>query len=151
MMKNYTSNVAPARSIQLIESLLVKAGAKNIMKTYESCNVVAISFVIMEPVNCRSLAIKLPANVQGVEKYLRAQRSRSITQAQARMIREQAERTAWKLILDWVEIQISMIELKQAELLQVFLPYVCDVEGRSLYETMRESNFAALPAPKEAE
>lgn len=56
---------------------------------------------------------------------------------------DQASRTAWKIVQDWVEVQMSMIQLKQADLIQVFLPYVFDGR-RTYYQALKESNFAGL-------
>jgi hypothetical protein len=56
---------------------------------------------------------------------------------------EQAERTAWKIIQDWVEVQMSMIQMGQADSLEVFLPYLYDGK-RTYYQAMQESNFAGL-------
>lgn len=56
---------------------------------------------------------------------------------------EQAERTAWKIIQDWVEVQMSMIQTGQAETLQVFLPYVFDGK-KTYYQALSESKFAGL-------
>lgn len=59
-------------------------------------------------------------------------------------IQEQAERTAWKLVQDWIEVQVSMIVMKQAESLEVFMPYIWD--GRQTYfEYSRAQQFKALP------
>lgn len=56
---------------------------------------------------------------------------------------EQAERTAWKLVQDWVEVQLSMIQMKQADFVQVFLPYVWD--GReTLYQRIKSTGYRAL-------
>jgi hypothetical protein len=58
-------------------------------------------------------------------------------------IREQSAKTAWKLQQDWVEVQLSMIQMGQAEMLQVFLPYVFN--GRqTYYEALSERGFKGL-------
>ncbi len=57
--------------------------------------------------------------------------------------REQGERTAWKLMQDWIEVQISMIQLKQADTLQVFLPYVWD-GTQTYYDALKTNDFKAM-------
>ena len=59
-------------------------------------------------------------------------------------IRDQASRTAWKLMQDWIEIQVSLIEMRQVEFLQVFLPYVWDGQ-QTYYSYLKEGNFKLLP------
>jgi hypothetical protein len=56
----------------------------------------------------------------------------------------QAARTAWKIIQDWIEVQMSMIELKQADTLQVFLSYVMVSPKQNFYQQCVEQKFAGL-------
>ncbi len=50
---------------------------------------------------------------------------------------------------DWLEVQLSMIAMRQADFVQVFLPYVWDGQ-RTYYQALKDSGFRAmLPAPKE--
>ena len=60
-------------------------------------------------------------------------------------LEEQAERVSWRVIKDWLEAQITLIRIGNAEVEQVMLPYMWN--GReSLYEKLKENNFAALGA-----
>jgi hypothetical protein len=151
-MKNYTSTVDPLKSVAMMEVMLVKAGATNINKTYDGQKVQALSFTIKHPDHKLDIAIRLPAKVQPVYEYFRKQRHRSVRDLQKRL-QEQAERTAWKLMHDWLAVQLSLIELRQVELLQVFLPFVWD--GRqSYYEAIKEAKFLPLlggPKPADEE
>jgi hypothetical protein len=56
---------------------------------------------------------------------------------------EQAERTAWKIQQDWVQVQMSLIKLKQADMLQVFMAYVWDGE-QTFYERLKGRGFKQL-------
>jgi len=141
-MKNYTSQVSVEKTISLIERALAKAGASNILKNYEGGAIASISFTLFVPTFARTYFIKLPANVEAVEKILYRQIRRPRKETIKR-IREQAARTAWKLMLDWVEVQLSLIEMEQVEALQVFLPYVFDGE-KTFYSALKENNFRML-------
>ena len=140
-LKNYTSGVSVDQTIARIERFLADYGATGIMKEYDGKGVVlAINFSI--PVGKKNMAIRLPADVAAVsacmEKEVRRPHVGTITK-----IRAQAARTAWKLMLDWVEVQISLIEMGQAETLQVFLPYVWN--GRTTYyQSLKDSGFKQL-------
>lgn len=142
-MKNYTSSVPAARTIEKIEQKLVEAGAQGITKTYKDGLVTTISFSIMNPETQYPVYIRLPANVEGVMDVFLKSKSRAISRSQRENLQQQAQRTAWKLMQDWVEVQLSLIELKQAELLQVFMPYVWNGE-QSLFQYMKANQMPAL-------
>ena len=48
--------------------------------------------------------------------------------------REQAEMTAWRNVRDWVLAQMALIESCDVPMQQIFLPYMADDRGRTVYE-----------------
>ncbi len=147
-MKNYTSGVPVETTIAKIEKILAKAGATGVSKQYTDGEVTSLQFTIYEPSTKKQIAICLPANVEAVKRSLflgvrrpRSRTSRSLSTEDR--IEQQAGRTAWKIVQDWVEVQLSLIEMGQAEIMQVFLPYVWD--GRqTLFGAIKQSGFKAL-------
>jgi hypothetical protein len=145
-MKNYTSSVSSDQTVSRIERALARSGASNILKDYEGGEVSAISFSLLNPATGKKMMVRLPANIAAVEKVLIAQVKRPRKETIKR-IKAQAARTAWKIQQDWVEVQLSLIELEQVEALQVFLPYIWD--GRkTFYAALKENNFRLLTAGK---
>lgn len=143
-LKNYTSTVPASTSMAKIEANLVEAGATDISKSYDGNKVCsAIRFRMV--VNDQPLFFQLPANVDSCfnvlwDNVINKQR------AKKQVYIDQAQRTAWKIVSDWVEIQLAMIQLEQAKPLQVFLPYVYDpTSNTTLYERM-SSNMKLLTA-----
>lgn len=141
-LKNYTSEVPASTSMARIEDLLVEAGATDISKKYKDgiCN--AITFR-MEVDNI-PLFFQLPANVEACYRvmYSEIKRPREDT---AKRIRDQAARTAWKIIHEWVEVQLSMIRLEQAQAIQIFLPYVYDQSrNETFFDRIAKNNFKQL-------
>lgn len=118
-IKNYTSSVPASQSMARIEELLVKAGARDIHKSYNNnheCD--AIVFVMVVPGVVQPLYFKLPAKVEACYNALWKIHCKSVKRPQEgtkKTIREQAARTAWKIIHDWVDLQLTLIELDQAE------------------------------------
>ena len=55
--------------------------------------------------------------------------------------KEQAARVAWRCLKSWVEAQMALIQIGMATMDQVFLPYVLNDEGKTLYEVARDSKF----------
>jgi len=142
-IKNYSSSVAVSKSISSIEILLVEAGAKTISKFYMDDNKIA-GFLFQLKVGESLVTFKLPSNPKAVEKVLIAQLIKPRKETIKRVI-EQAEKTSWKLLHEWVHIQISMVQMEQAEATQVFMPYLYDgVNDRTLFQTLKENNFKQL-------
>ena len=54
----------------------------------------------------------------------------------------QAERTAWRNVRDWIIAQMAIIEAGQVEMEEVFLPYLTDRQGRTLYELYQSGQLA---------
>lgn len=61
-LKNHRSEMSPEKSIMLIESLLVKAGATNVSKTIVDKQIEGIVFEI--PVNGMVINFKLPSKLE---------------------------------------------------------------------------------------
>lgn len=143
-LKNYTSEVPMSTSMGKIERCLVEAGATDISKKYADGICSSITFRMV--VNQAPLFFQLPAKVDACFKSLWGNMTpRGQQQADRKKWISQAERTAWKIVSDWVEIQLSMIQLEQAEALQVFLPYVYDpAKDQTFYESLKSSNFKLL-------
>jgi hypothetical protein len=60
----------------------------------------------------------------------------------------QAERTAWRQLLRWVQAQNAMIEVGMAEAGEVYFAYMVNPgTNRTLFEHLVDSQFKALPPP----
>jgi len=145
-LKNYTSQVSATRSINAIECKLAVRGARQILKEYTPDGQVAsISFIIHN--NGIELPFHLPARIGACEQVLRSaiKKPRRDTY---KNVKEQAGRTAWKILADWVDAQMAMVELAQVDILEVFLPYLFDRNHqRTFYQALEAQGFRkALPA-----
>src|SRR3989304_3246451 len=142
-IKNYTSTVPANRSVEKIERTLVDLGATNIVKSYNDKKILdSILFVVV--VEGNSIPFKLPAKTDLIFNafWREVQRPHDGTRQK---IAEQAERTAWKLLLDWVLVQATMIKLQQAEITEVFLPYVLDMKtNQTFFEKIKGGGFKLL-------
>ncbi len=147
-LKNYTSTVPASTSMARIQRSLVEAGATDISMRFDPetkiCTAITFRMVLTGQV---PMFFQLPAKIDPCFKVLYAEVKRPQPDTKKR-IREQAERTAWKIVSDWVDIQLSMILLEQAEPLQLFLPYVYNPEKEvTFYEQLKQSNFKPLIGP----
>lgn len=62
----------------------------------------------------------------------------------------QAERTAWRNVRDWIMAQMAIVEAGQVQIDEVFLPYLTDGKGRTLYQ-LYQGGYLALGDEKEAQ
>lgn len=130
-LKNYTTSISWEKTIMEIEQILADFGAEAIMKEYYGDGRVEfLSFKIKTKFGNR--AFKLPANTESVKMILTEQRLCSPAKAQ-----KQAERTAWRLIKDWLHAQVSLVKVGMAEPEQIMLPYMTE-GGKTLYERLSQ-------------
>lgn len=156
-LRNYTSEVPVSQTIYRIEQVLIKCGVSGITKEYGAGGLVtAITFHI-EIEKGRPVTIRLPADKERAldALWLNYADGKKLTPDGKRLewspykkktradFADQAERTAWKIVQDWVEVQMSMIQLKQADTVEVFLPYIWDGK-ETVYHRLKHSGFKAL-------
>lgn len=122
-IKNYTSETDCFKSLGEIQGALASGGASRIMVEYANKKPVGVKFMLDTPNGERAFA--LPANVDGVMAVFKKQRIPPN--------REQAERTAWRNIRDWVLAQMAFIEAGQASMGEAFFPYLTDGQ-KTLYQ-----------------
>lgn len=131
-IKNYTTKVDVYQSLGEIQGALAKNGARKIMIDYdENGNPVGVTFGINTPQG--SLGFLLPANIEGVLRVFAKQKIKTD--------RAQAERTAWRNIRDWVLAQMAFVEAGNVEVDEVFLPYLTDGKGRTLYQVYQSGQL----------
>ena len=135
---NYTTKVDVYTTVGSIQSCLVKHGAKKIMQDYDDDNrLVALSFMVNTPTGPR--AIRLPANVDAVQKVL--------TRQKVKCDRDQAERVAWRIIKDWVEAQMAILESEMVQMDEIFLPYMILNSGQTVFEAYRTNQLMLKSKP----
>lgn len=65
---------------------------------------------------------------------------------------EQAKRVSWRIVKDWVEAQLAIIESGQAEMGEVFMPYAVTISGETLFKRLsNEPKLLLGYEPKELE
>ncbi|MBP3538573.1 MAG: hypothetical protein J6J62_01890 [Oscillospiraceae bacterium] len=123
-IKNYTTKVDIFTSLGEIQSALARAGANKIMVDYDGGVPVAVTFSICTPQGARGFA--LPAPVEGTLRVFAKQKVKAD--------RRQAEMTAWRNVRDWVLAQMALVESCDVPTEQVFLPYMINGKGQTLFE-----------------
>lgn len=122
-IKNYTTKVSAPKTVGEIQEILGAHGASSIMTTYDDGAINAVAFSYRASYGMRSF--ELPANVVGVHE--------AMARDGVKCDRAQAERVAWRILRDWIDAQMAMVEAGQAAMDEVFMPYMLGGDGRTLY------------------
>lgn len=138
VLKNYTTKIDPMRTAAEIDYILASNGATAIQKDIANGQITALRFTVQTSLGL--IPIQLPVNVEAVQEILKAMRQRKV-RGNVDYSKEQAARVAWRCLKSWVEAQMALIQIGMATMDQVFLPYVLNDEGKTLYEVARDSKF----------
>ena len=130
---NYTTKVPVVNSVAFIQKVLIKHGASSIIQDFDKeQQLKAISFKLR--LNGKEMAFRLPIDWQATFEVMKQDGT------PARFLTEEhARRVSWRIIKDWVEVQLAVAETKMVTIPQVFLPYAVDPQGRTLYEIVAEN------------
>ena len=126
---NYSTTIPAQKTIAEVQSLLAKAGATAILSEYDNAgNVMSLSFKMR--LNNSEIGFRLPSEPEKILQLIKTQRG---VPTRFQNI-EQARKITWRIIKDWVEAQLAIIETQMVKPEQVFLPYAITNDGCTLYE-----------------
>lgn len=130
-IKNYTTKIDCYQSIGEIQGVLAKNGARKIMIDYDNTgSPVGIAFAIQTQQQIQ--AFILPANIDGVMSVFKKQNLKADI--------EQAKRTAWRNVRDWIMAQMAFIESGNVQMDEIFLPYLSDGK-KTLYQAYKSGQL----------
>jgi hypothetical protein len=140
-MKNKTSE--SKNTFEKINRILAENGVSKIMYDYGTDGLlVGLTFAIR--IGDNDVGFRMPAMVDSVFAILYPKANEHRYRKYAKSWKEQAYRTAWANIRDWIDAQMALVATKQAKVEQVFLPYLIVDGNRTLYEQIDESKFKLL-------
>ena len=126
---NYTTSIEASKTISEIQVSLQKHGAKAVLINYGDDGVIeSLSFQINSTHGL--VGIKLPIQPDSILRIL----SRQNVPHKYRT-RPQAIRVAWRIIKDWVNAQMAILETDMVSLEQIFLPYIMIDEQTTVYDS----------------
>ena len=135
-LKNYTTTIDARKTASEISQMLAEHGAKAVMMDYDDDGEVsALSFKI--GVNGNDVGFRLPVDDDAVLRIL--ENDNDVDDYKA--TESQAKRVAWRIIKDWVDSQLALLETQMVEMEEIFLPYAVGETGKTLYDSMQERNF----------
>jgi hypothetical protein len=134
---NYTTKIDADKIAQEIAKCLSMPGAQAVMTEYDEKDgyVTAISFKIN--LDGRPLAFCLPSDWKPVQEILRQQKEKTGNR-RIDTSRTGAVGVAWRIVKDWLEAQMALVETQMVTTTQVFLPYAVMKDNKTLFERCRK-------------
>jgi len=137
-IKNYTTAINSFRTVGEIQTLLVQMGATSIATDYENGQPAAIMFLL--PVRDRTISYRLPARWAGVYESLCSDPSVPVKFKS----QKHAQDVTWRIVQDWLEAHLALIETHVLEAQQVFLPYMVTATGETVYQLFDKNEMKLL-------
>lgn len=140
---NYTTQITTTKSIAEIQAMLARAKATAMLTEFDGAgNVTALSFKVQTKFGL--MPFRLPCDPRAVQAVLNQQvRDRKIPKRFLNDM-DQARRVGWRIIKDWLEAQLAIVETEMVTIEQVFLPYAQTETGATLYEALQARQFNML-------
>lgn len=134
---NYTTTVDSFKTVSEIEYILMKHKAKSIMKNYDGESITGLSFLIDTGV--QQIPVRMPVRIEECLEVLKKEKKNGTKNIKA--TKEQAERVAWRILKDWVEAQMALLDIQMVRFEEIFLPYIETNSGQTIYERLEEKQF----------
>lgn len=135
---NYTTSISCEKTISEIMKCLVKHGATKIVTDYDGQNPSSVTFCLL--INLNMVGFSLPANYEGVLNAMK----KDLKIPRRLVTKEQALKVSWRIIKDWVEAQMAIVEAQLADIAEVFLPYAITKNGNTLYQEIKSNGMLML-------
>ena len=118
---NYTTRVNAQKTVTEVMGLLVAKGVTEVSIVYDNSQQPAgLKWTVQSP-RLGRVGFALPRNIDAVFVKLTKQRI-MVTAPESR--RQQAVRTSWRILKDWVEAQMSLLKTGMVTMDEIFLPYM---------------------------
>lgn len=133
---NYTTKKTVSQTINDILQLLSKVGCTKIEIDYKEGEPTGIIFAV--PVLNNFLRVQMPCKFEGTLNRLRRSNQKATLQ--------DAKKIAWRTLYNWIEVNLELVFNEQAELIEVFLPYVLNEQNQTVFNHFLQDKKIVLLA-----
>lgn len=146
---NYSTTIAVPKTVGEVQAILMQHKCRGIQTRYDDHGeITAMLFTLKTQWGDRDYA--LPVNVDGVYAVLQREKQAGTLPnlPWSRVDRGQAARIAWRILKDWLEAQLAIIQSQVVSLDQVLLPFqVAGEDGATVWQIYQRQQLA-LQAPR---
>ncbi len=151
-IKNYTTTIDAEKSVSQLQDLLRKKGARRVLVDYDEKGrpeAVAFELKLAQP---EGVPFRLPFQIRARPEAMK--RCLLADPDVPRRLRtlEQARRVAWRLVYNWIDVQLAFVEAGQAAMAELMLGFAIstqrDGEGvpKTFYEVLLDAEGPKLLA-----
>lgn len=145
-----TTEIPPERTLQEVQTLLVKYGARAILTEYDHTgNVKALSFKVM--VNGIEMPFRVPCRWGAIAEFLRKRAkvhdyswngTYDSDKKRRAGYEDKARRVAWRQVLRWIQAQLAFVDSEMVSVQEVFFQYAqIDKQGSTVFEHFQRKGF----------
>ena len=136
---NYTTTIEAYKTVSEIEWILMKHGAKSILKQYgDGGKITGLSFLI--ETRGQKIPVRLPVKTAECLEVMKREKKNNPRQS-IKATPEQAERVAWRILKDWTEAQMALLDIEMVRFEEIFLPYIQISNEKTIFEHLEERQF----------
>lgn len=130
-IKNATTGIDVMKTVGEVHAVLVRRGVSHIGTSFDktSGRIIGVEFTMETEYGPRNF--QLPVRTAGVLKAL--ERDKNVRPGMKTP--EQAERVAWRIALEWLQVQGALIDAEMATVSEVFLPYMLVAPHTTAFES----------------
>lgn len=133
---NYTTKIDAHQTVSEIQRLLAKGGAKKVLVEYDAKTQPA-SVMFELDLQGTPMHYRLPCRYVQVQKVLFQD-----TKVDNRYTSEKhALNVAWRIVKDWIEAQLALVQSQQSDMNEVFFQYGITKSGETVYEHVVRTRY----------
>ena len=125
---NYTTKIDYFKTIGEIQQVLTKSGCKKIVVDFQDSKPIGMTFTLQYQE--REIAFAMPCRFDGVLRTLK--KNKKVPKSLC--TEEQAIRVGWRIILNWIESQMAMVEAETASMAEIFPTWAVTSNGETISE-----------------
>jgi len=148
VVRNFTTKINTDKTIMEIEQILLKFGAQGIYKEYVGSRISGLIFMLVR--GGQKIPFKIPMSIEKSRTVVvKAVKDGRLPQRfmQEPLRTDQGERVAWRIIKDWIDSQLSLMEMELADPIEILLPYAYNmIDKKTMYQKFMEhkEDFIAI-------
>lgn len=139
---NYTTKIPHEQSVMEIQKMLAKAGATAIVQEYApDASIKAVAFQLKISSTGELAGFRLPTDWRPIQVIQQRRRGKDSNYRPWMGEQAHAMNIAWRIVKDWIEAQLALIETGMVEPEQVFLPYLlmgAGANAQTVYERFKD-------------